>query len=415
MNKISFLLVTILIPFFLVAQNTGIQFTNASSWKEVLDLARAEGKYIFVDCHTTWCAPCKAMSSEIFPMQEVGDFFNKRFISVYLQMDTSKKDNDFVKGWYSDASMIKNNYTVKNYPTFLYFSPDGALVHRTVGSLTADRLIDEGNAAMNPERQYMTLMKKVEREDVSPRELRNGAKAAQAAYEKDKAAKLALRSMEAGTINDFLSKEGFEFLSFYTVNSQTTTDVGFRMILENSDLIDSTIGKNASAQVITEMLGKEVRGEIDEAKDPNWDKILDFLQSKYPRYAERTLFAEKTRYFSQNLLWNEFVMTIEERLKSDPLSIDGESLSNFVLLIATGDKVDEQGHMAGLKWSKQVLAIDEQTAERLFFHAVLFYKLGKQQEAVAWQQKAVNKAADEDQPWFQQVLKKMTSGKELGF
>ena len=43
----------------------GIHFVNGLSWQEVLQKAKAENKYIFVDCYATWCGPCKAMDKEV--------------------------------------------------------------------------------------------------------------------------------------------------------------------------------------------------------------------------------------------------------------------------------------------------------------------------------------------------------------
>jgi thiol:disulfide interchange protein len=37
----------------------GIQFVHNLSWQEILQKARAENKYVFVDCYATWCGPCK--------------------------------------------------------------------------------------------------------------------------------------------------------------------------------------------------------------------------------------------------------------------------------------------------------------------------------------------------------------------
>ena len=34
------------------------------TWQEAKDKARAEGKGIFVDVYTTWCAPCKKMAKK---------------------------------------------------------------------------------------------------------------------------------------------------------------------------------------------------------------------------------------------------------------------------------------------------------------------------------------------------------------
>lgn len=84
----------------------GVHFEHELSWAAVRAKARAENKYIFMDCFTTWCGPCRYMRTIIFPQEESGNFFNDKFVSVEVQLDTTAKDNDHVRGWYADAHEI---------------------------------------------------------------------------------------------------------------------------------------------------------------------------------------------------------------------------------------------------------------------------------------------------------------------
>src|SRR5258708_6073689 len=105
----------------------GIRFEYGENWQQLLAKAKAENKYVFVDCFTTWCAPCKKMEKEIYPLQKVGDVYNDKFISVKMQMDTAVNDNDATKSQYADADYIKKRYRINGYPTFLFFTPDGKI------------------------------------------------------------------------------------------------------------------------------------------------------------------------------------------------------------------------------------------------------------------------------------------------
>src|SRR5690606_39985336 len=78
MRKLLFILCCI--PLLAVAQEKGIQFEHQTTWEKVKAKAKAENKHIFVDCFTTWCGPCKYMSSTIFPQEKVGYFFNAHFV-----------------------------------------------------------------------------------------------------------------------------------------------------------------------------------------------------------------------------------------------------------------------------------------------------------------------------------------------
>ena len=65
---------------------TGVDFQHLT-FDEALAKAKAEKKLVFVDCYTTWCGPCKMMTTKIFPMKEAGEFFNPRFVCVKFDME----------------------------------------------------------------------------------------------------------------------------------------------------------------------------------------------------------------------------------------------------------------------------------------------------------------------------------------
>lgn len=144
------LLLAFLLPLAAMAQGQGIRFEHGLSWKEVKAKAKKEGKFIFMDCFTTWCGPCKKMSSEVFTEPAVGDFFREKFVSVKVQMDKTSTDDDAVKSWYADAAAIDKAYGVKAYPTFLYFSPEGKLMHMEEGSMGAAMFLDISARALKP-------------------------------------------------------------------------------------------------------------------------------------------------------------------------------------------------------------------------------------------------------------------------
>jgi thioredoxin-related protein len=137
----------VLIP--MLSHSQGIQWVKDLSWKQVKQKARQENKYIFIDVYATWCGPCKVMDRSIYPLAEVGKAYNEKFISVRVQADPSTKDGEEIKSWYEDARKISAEYNVAAYPTFLFFSPTGELVHRASGGFSSEKFIALANDAIN--------------------------------------------------------------------------------------------------------------------------------------------------------------------------------------------------------------------------------------------------------------------------
>lgn len=113
----------------------GIDFFHGS-WEETVAEAQKRGHIIFVDAYTTWCGPCKRMAAQIFPLQEVGDFYNPNFVNVKIDME-------------SEAGLkFKRKFPVKSYPTFFFIGPDEKVVMQIVGAKPADQFIALGQEAL---------------------------------------------------------------------------------------------------------------------------------------------------------------------------------------------------------------------------------------------------------------------------
>ena len=80
--------IAICLPFFVFCQSnipdTGIKWSQGLNWKQVLQKAQKENKYVFVDCYATWCVPCKKMDKQAYTNDTVGNFFNEKIIAYYL-------------------------------------------------------------------------------------------------------------------------------------------------------------------------------------------------------------------------------------------------------------------------------------------------------------------------------------------
>ncbi len=127
---------------FLIASATalsifgqGIDFFHGT-WEETLAEAQKRGVLIFVDAYTTWCGPCKRMAAQIFPLKDVGDFYNVNFVNVQIDMESEA------------GKKFQWKHPVHSYPTFFYISPDGDVVLQTVGGRPGDQFIATGEEAL---------------------------------------------------------------------------------------------------------------------------------------------------------------------------------------------------------------------------------------------------------------------------
>ncbi len=131
MKKILWmLLLTVSCTGFVRAQESeGIQFFHGT-WEEALQQAKKEGKMIFIDCYADWCGPCANMVKTIFPLKEVGDYFNRHFINLKCNMERGE-----------EGIALKKRFDVVSYPTYLFITSEGYVALRGAGFMQADAFI----------------------------------------------------------------------------------------------------------------------------------------------------------------------------------------------------------------------------------------------------------------------------------
>ena len=135
MKKIVLLVITFLVIGNVFSQ--GIEF-EYGTFNEALAKAKKENKLLFMDCYTSWCAPCKWMMKDIFPQQEVGDFFNKNFVNFKIDME---------KG---EGVELRQKYQVRAFPILFFLDAEGKEVYKIVGAKPAGELIAGAKCALDP-------------------------------------------------------------------------------------------------------------------------------------------------------------------------------------------------------------------------------------------------------------------------
>ena len=128
-------MIAVILPLSSFAQ--GVDFKELTM-QEALALAGKEKKMIFIDFYTTWCGPCKMMSSEVFTQDQVGEYFNRTFVN--LKVDAEK----------GEGVELAKKYQVKAYPTFVVLRADGTEVYRTAGARPADEFVDKIRKGIDP-------------------------------------------------------------------------------------------------------------------------------------------------------------------------------------------------------------------------------------------------------------------------
>ena len=125
----------------LAAQNKEIVF-ETGNFASILEKAKKENKYVFIDAYTEWCGPCKMMARETFKTDTIANYFNKNFINYKMDMEKGE-GIDFSK-----------KYEVNCYPNLLLLDGSGKPVHRGAGYLKAKEFLVFGQDGLSDDKNF---------------------------------------------------------------------------------------------------------------------------------------------------------------------------------------------------------------------------------------------------------------------
>lgn len=445
------------------AQDRGIKFVKGLHWKDILAEANRTGKSVFVDCYATWCGPCRAMDNDVYNRVQVSVFFNKKFISVKMQMDTTSGDPEYMKMNYEDAHMLKERYEVNAFPTFLFFSPTGKILHRGFGYRDSTGLILLGKDAIDSNKQFYTLWDKYKARELSLEAMKTLASMAASLGNNALAHNVANNYIRLERPKEFWTEDNIDFMYQFTTS---TRDPGFALFRDSAKRIGSLDKKMTEAAcegkdeqiIIGEVIkplarsldGKPDWKEIHTAllpygplgektlqiymsalvfpseiepemlKDPSWGTVLALIKEQKLGDNEKFLIARAIIFYEHQLnkgnstVCKDFVEAFQYHCAQHPELNKAPQHNEIAWAVFQHDN-DRRDLTLALGWSKYAIdsadAKDLGKVEYLDTYANLLYKLGRKDEAMIWEEKAIAMNPNPKNAEFEKNLQKMKTEK----
>ena len=212
------------------ASAQGIKFVE-SNFKEALAQAEQEKKLLFMDCYTSWCGPCRLLANRVFINDSIGQFFNKHFVSLKVDME---------KG---EGPALARQYGVKAYPTLLFIDPSTQeIVSQVVGFRTVKALLEDAEKAANPNRNLQGLAAQFNENPTNPAiasAYLEGLWAASLTQERDETLKNYLSRL---TPEEICTTDNWKILSAHTENPYS---YAFDCLHKNREGFRNVMGKEA--------------------------------------------------------------------------------------------------------------------------------------------------------------------------
>lgn len=379
----KWLLFSMLLGFVL---NSGaqIEFEHNVSWSQVKEIARKENKMIFLDAYTTWCGPCKWMSANVFTDKSVGDFYNERFVNYKLDME---------KG---EGPELAKKLGVNAYPTLIFLDKNGELVHRVVGSRDVDEFIGNGQNALDPDKQFYTLLKKYEAGERSKEFLYKMAGASKEASA-DNSAQIIGEYLKTVPKTEWMNPENTDFV---LMSANRFDSEAFQYILENRDAYPDESFQYAVSQCID--------GEFMQAVNNEDEPAMRKLQQNVKAYMGEDAAAinEQVELKFYELTGNEAKLEEAERRilnNSNDWNMLNEKAWEYYQ-----NESDAAKLKSALGWAKRSVELEE-NFYNTDTYARLLQKTGNKKEALKWANRAVElgKQSGEDVSEAEALVKQL--------
>lgn len=427
MKKIVILLIAI-IPICSKAQtSTGINFENIQNWNSVLEKARVEHKFIFVDAYASWCVPCKQMDKETYSDSTVGTLAKKYFISIRIQMDSTNNDNTFVKNWHKESSIFQKK--IQAYPTLLFFTAEGELIGKEIGYQSAEKFSSILLKLTDEKDGYISRVKAFNQGSLGEQQLfelsqqaknignDSLAKRIAIVYKKkfidQKAPEEVLKPSLLGFLSDFSFLFNLEDrLTKYIYTHKEKAD----QLTDHKDFASNYIN-----YIVRRDFFKKIRtndGKII-SSHPNWDQIESDISKKLDaKTAKATVLAEKINYFSGKKNWDK-----QAEYEFDQVAFKGIDINDDINLATINDMifsaifdhdVSEKYSQKGIHYMEILLKARPNNFHFIDTYSNLLYKTGQKDKAIKLSELALDLAI-KDKYWdvksYQETLTAMKNGK----
>jgi thiol-disulfide isomerase/thioredoxin len=388
MKKIKVILLTFLV-FTQVSTLLagGIEFQN-STFSEALKMAAESKKLIFIDAYTTWCGPCKAMAKNIFTKDEVAKFYNSNFICLKIEME---------KG---EGLDIAKKYDVQVYPTFLFINADGEKVHQACGSKSVELFIADGQNALNPETQLISLKRDYES---GKNEFNFSRRYAHALYNANMDATEIINGLAASSqATELINEQDFALLT----NNSLIDSKAFQFIMQNKPKYVDIVGDEKIREFIE---GSFLTAANKAGKKEDMERLSNSINSLHEYELGNAKELELHMNYIYAIASKKNIMEAAQPYIENFKMKDAGELNNIAWTIFENYN-DRENLLKATEWARLSTELEKDYAN-MDTYANLLYKIGKEKEAIEVAKESINlgKAKDIDTGETEALLKKIES------
>jgi thioredoxin-related protein len=358
------------------AQNGPIAFAGGS-WADAQAEARQAHKSIFLYASSPGCRWCKPMEKEVFMDPAVSAYYNATFVSYKINVEEG------------EGEVLAKRYEIRAMPTYLYFNPEGKLLHMSNSYQAPTAFLQNGKDAFDPNKAFFTLKERYEAGDRSAPFLYTFGTSPALAEQEVLYDQVNADYLKSQTAAELASKKNLDYLfelgtSFYSPTTQ--------YFLAHQSAFVAQFGQAKVSAKSRLIIGNEAAGLGVKNDLPGLDQLQQAIMRLMPTEAVQWKALAHIRYLlgEPKRDWPAYTNAVlaygKKYASQDNFTLyeAGVYLAFFVkdkALLTKGDEIIRQALAANRSY------------DNLCTQAKLLHKLGRDPEAVRTAQEAVTVAA----------------------
>lgn len=381
----------VLLSFLLVSQGfaQGIEFFHGN-WDEAMELAKKDGKVIFVDAYTTWCGPCKRMARNTFPDPAVGEFFNANFVNMKIDMEKPM------------GRAFQNKYPVQAFPTLYWIGPDGETVHRQKGAQDAVNFLKLGKHVLSKVDFSRDFAMEYEKGNREPQLVFDYVKA----LNKSNKSSVLVANEYIRSQDDLTTDFNLNFILEATTEADSRI---FDLLVENK----SKIVALSSAEIVEEKIISAANATVKKAVEFETESLLEEAKEKVKAHASKKYagFAlESDLYFHKAQRNSEQYRKCCKEYAKKQIGNDAQGLHDLAVSIYESFNYDTDAMKDAEKFAKKAAENGKQIVYYLTY-ATILDKNGKQDLAIKSAESALSLVEDDrmTKGKIERMIKKLKS------
>ncbi len=359
------------------------------TWAEVKAKAKAEHKYIFVDCYTDWCGWCKVMDKQTMPDAGVVGIMNDKFIATKIDME---------KG---EGISLAMKYHISGYPAFLFFDPEGQYVFQGFGYSEPKDFIKTLTDALDKSKQvsapgYSNSLNVPYPDMLKKAYAGNGKRT----YPKEEEVTAYLSKQK-----DLFSEANWAVMAQFHLNAKFE-----KFFFDNRAKYQKLYGRFSVQEKIDNIIGSNMQKAMKEKDETKFEAALKMIDKYVTDDAEGTKANYRISFYKETKNWSKCVTAVNNLIKTK-----GDADPNYINSLSWDmyeHCTDKAALKSAIEWMKTVIAKAPQYAY-LDTYAALLSVAGDKKEAEEMAAKAieVGKQAGEKTESTEQLLKKLKETK----